>query len=409
MKIGYLLEGDEEIRQPPFNGPANHIRQIFREMSQRGHQVTILFRLGGKIWKSEDLVEFLPLTVSKIDQGWLRWIERIVRRIQFQLKLPYIGFFESLRFALACRQEISGYDVYYERFSWMTFGGALASRWQNIPLVLEYNGNPLSDLDAKGISPRGFQRWLSVRIMRWAVRQADHVVATGDGWRKSCVNDWGVPAKITTTVENGTDLIKVLRREDVRSFRIDNEDKSCLRLVYLGGFYPWHGIDILLRAVSRLVEQGVCLHLTLIGAGDGYDTVKRLASDLNLDQVVNFKGRLASDEYAPILADSDVGLSPYCGWEEFSGLKIFDYKAAGLACIASGRDGQPSTLKHNETGWIVPPCDEDALVAAIHQLASEPEKRRRLGQAARLEAERMHSWTHTAIRIETIIRELVPG
>ena len=409
MKIGYLLQVDEEIRQPPFNGPANHIRQIFREMSQRGHQITILFRLHGKIWKSEDLVEFTPVTVPKIDRGWLRWVERIVRRIQYQLKLPYVGVFESLRFALACRQEMNGYDIYYERLSWMTYGGALVSRWQNIPWVLEYNGNPLADLEAKGAAPRGFQRWLSVQIMRWAVRQADHVVATGEGWRKSCISDWGVPAEITTTIENGTELVQCLKREQLRSFRIDNIIEPSVRLVYLGGFYPWHGIDILLRAISRLVKQGACLHLTLIGAGDGFDAAKQLASDLELDAFVTFKGRLSTDEYAPILADSDVGLSPYCGWEEFSGLKIFDYKAAGLACIASGKHGQPATLVHGETGWIVPPCDEDALAAAIQELASDAKKRRRLGQAARLDAEGAHSWAQTAIRIETIFNELIPG
>jgi glycosyltransferase involved in cell wall biosynthesis len=88
-------------------------------------------------------------------------------------------------------------------------------------------------------------------------------------------------------------------------------------------------------------------------------------------------------------------------------LKIFDYKAAGLACIASGKDGQPATLRHGETGWIVPPCDEAALAEAIIKLACDVGLRRRLGQAARLDAEKFHTWTKTAESLEKIFNQLI--
>jgi len=407
MKIGYLMQVGEEIRQPPFNGPANHVRHVFTELCHRGHTVKILLRRDGVIWKSEDLQGFTRVNVSRIDQGALRWVERLVRRIQYDLKLPYLGFFESLRFALACRQELSGSDVFYERLSWMTYGGALASRWQGIPWVLEYNGDPLADLEAKKIAPRGVRLWLSVHIMRWAISHASHVVATGEGWRRSSMHVWRVPAEKATTVENGTDLVDRIPRENSSGFRIDRKPGLPVQLVYLGGFYPWHGIDNLLRAVARLVRQGVSLQLKLIGSGDGLEGTEALARELGLDNVVSFLGRLSAEEYGLILADSDIGLSPYCGWQEFSGLKIFDYKAAGLACIASGEDGQPATLAHGSTGWIVPPCDEDALVEAIYTLASNDELRREIGRAARLEAERLHTWTYTVEKIEAILERCV--
>ncbi|MDV7397278.1 glycosyltransferase family 4 protein, partial [Arthrospira platensis SPKY1] len=102
-------------------------------------------------------------------------------------------------------------------------------------------------------------------------------------------------------------------------------------------------------------------------------------------------------------AQADIGVSPYCGWPEFSGLKILDYKAAGLPTIASGQDGQPVTLRHEETGLIVPPCDGAALQTAIVRLCADAPLRRRLGQTARLEAERQHTWQHTVNRIEQVM------
>jgi glycosyltransferase involved in cell wall biosynthesis len=123
--------------------------------------------------------------------------------------------------------------------------------------------------------------------------------------------------------------------------------------------------------------------------------VKQRTGELGLEEQLTF-GRLTAGEFAPLLAQADIGVSPYCGWNEFSGLKILDYKAAGLPAITSGLDGRPSTVSHGRTGLIVPPCDADALRDAIVNLCADEECRRQMGRAARLEAEARHTWEHTA-------------
>ena len=271
--------------------------------------------------------------------------------------------------------------------------------------ITEYNGDPLADLEAKKAAPRGLQRAISKAITRSVLRTASHVVATGDGWGRSCAETWGVNPNRVSVVENGTDLLEILERDRLRSFQEKEAPKEEeIRVVYLGGFLPWHGIDKLLEAFDRVIAQGIRSHLTLIGSGEGEQEAKRDAVDRGLRESITFTGKLATNEYAARLAVSDIGVSPYCGWPEFSGLKIFDYKAAGLACVASGEDGQPSTLRHGETGWIVKPCDESALADALLTLASDRSLRQRLGQAARMEAEQQHSWAETARKLEKIFR-----
>ena len=403
MNIGYLIQLGEEIRLPPYNGPANHVRQVFLELARRGHRMRLLIRLDGEIWKSDDLNLFQPVVVKWVDRGFLRWVEKAVRRVQSALKLPYLGFFESVRFSLACRQELKGFEVFLERFSWMNYGGAFASRWYKIPLILEYNGDPLADLEAKGSAPRGMQLKIAVSLMRWMFQQAEQVVASGEGWRRSCIERWEVNENRVQTIENGSELVHILKRQQLHAFEA-SPDRSCpVRLVYLGGFYPWHGVTVLLHAFSQAIQQGADLRLTLIGAGAGFDEAIQTAHDLNLESRVTFTGRLGVNEYASYLAEADVGVSPYCGWEEYSGLKIFDYKAAGLACLASGKDGQPVTVSHGDTGWIVPPCDEVALCDAILALTSQRDRLQKMGQAARIEAEQYHGWDHTAGQIEETI------
>jgi glycosyltransferase involved in cell wall biosynthesis len=168
-----------------------------------------------------------------------------------------------------------------------------------------------------------------------------------------------------------------------------------MQVAYCGGFEAWHGIRVLIRAVRNAVDHGCNLHVTLIGSGNEENKIVEFIQELGLESSFTLTGQVSLQELARYLAQADVGVSPYCGRVEFSGLKLLDYKAAGLATIASGANGQPAVLAHQRTGWIVPPCDEIALTQAILALAQNPHLRARIGQEARIEAESIHSWRHT--------------
>lgn len=403
MKIGYLMqEGAASIRKNPFSGPSTHVRQVILELKNLGHEVRLIAKLDGGIWRSDNLVDFERVETPWLDRGPLRWLERGIRRIQAQFQLPYCTFFESLRFAAACCQELVGYDLLYERMGWMGYGGSLAARWLKLPLFLETNGDHLSEMDMLGVGPRGLQRWISLRLMHFGVRQATHTVAAGEGWRQRFIERWQVAPERVTTVDNGCELVDLLDRSHLRAFRPPDDHRCPTTLVYVGGFQPWQGVSNLLQAFAGVVAQGVEARLVLIGAGVHLEEMKQLAHDLQIGPLVTFTHRLPPRQYAPYLADADIGLAPYCGWSEFFGLKLLDYKAAGLATIASGMDGQPAVLTHGHTGWIVPPCDIDALCAAIIRLSTDPALRMRMGRAARIEAEKNHSWRHTAQTLQEL-------
>lgn len=395
-----------EIRRPPFNGPANHVREVVEWLGRRGHQVRVVVRVDGGIWRSDDLHEFVPVRARWFDRGPLRLVERGSRRLQSELQLPYAAFWESMRFAQACVQELQGYDLVYERFGWVGYGSGLAARRLGVPLILEDNGDHLFDLEAKGIAPKGLQRRLSVGLMQRGVRRAAHVISAGAGWREQFIRRWSIDASRITTIENGTALLEMLRREQLRSFT-GPAAADPVTFVYLGGFYPWHGVPVLLEAMATARAQGAVCRLLMIGSGDGLGDAQAAVARLGLGDVVTFAGHRKPAEYAPMLAAADVGLSPYCGWPEFSGLKVLDYKAAGLPTIFSGVNGQPPTLTDGVTGLRVPPCEAAPLAAAIARLSADPAARIRMGQAARFEAEARHGWEQTAERIEAVFRDVL--
>jgi glycosyltransferase involved in cell wall biosynthesis len=408
MRIGYVMqEGGPDVRQKPFTGPANHVQKVYHELQELGHEMCFLARYAGQIWKSTDLVNFEPVVVKRFDSGWRRQTERGMRGVQSRLKLPYINWFESQRFADAICQEMGDRDLLYERLFWMSYGPGLAAGRMQIPLVFEINnGDFITELERLGVAPKGFQRWLAVQIMRKAIKRGNHIVATGDGHRQRFIEFWGVDPSRVTTVENGSDIANLLRRDQLRSFQNEVVFDNTVTLVFVGAFEPWHGVLTLLPAFASVVARYPNVRLVLIGSGTQHAQIVDCIRQLGLQQQVELTGQLNIEQVAHRLTQSDIGVAPYCGWMEFSGLKLFDYKSAGLATVASGQDGQPAILKHGLTGWIVPPCDVQSLTEALLLLVSDHDLTRHIGRAARLEAEEQHTWRRTVEQLDGIFIKL---
>ncbi len=401
MNIVYLAQLSPEIRTPPFDGPANHIRHVIYEWIKMGYRVKFIGGIDSQYWRSENLKDFLI-----IENNQKNILERSIRKVQSLVSLPYLNWFESNRFSGIILENCGDINCLYERASWMGYGGFLAAKKKKIPLILEYNGDPLHDLKSKGQLPRGLQLLISKFLFRYTLNNATHLIASGKGWKKNLIENWYISPEKISVIENGTVLLDLLRREDLANFK-EKSAQSEIKIVYLGGFYPWHGTQIAIKAFCELINEGFHSRLIMVGSGGELEKNKSLVKQLGLEDRIVFTGSLPPEKYAKILAECEIGLSPYCGWTEFSGLKLFDYKAAGLAVIASGENGQPDTLVHNKTGLIIPPCDEKALFDSIKLLAKERNFASKMGQQARIEAEARHTWKKTAENTISIINNFV--
>lgn len=141
------------------------------------------------------------------------------------------------------------------------------------------------------------------------------------------------------------------------------------------------GQDILLHAMTTVVERAPGTRLLMAGDGESRPVLEALASELGLGGAVEFLGHVPRARLGWLMAQSEVMVLP-SRWEGLP-VSIIESLAFGKPVVASEAGGNPELVEHGVTGLIVPVGDVDALAAALLELATDPARRAAMGNAAR--------------------------
>lgn len=150
-----------------------------------------------------------------------------------------------------------------------------------------------------------------------------------------------------------------------------------MRLLFVGRQTNWKGIDAILLALGKI--DGV--RLTVAGSGPTLPANIDLARRLGLGQKVEFTGHIDPGAVANLMAKNHVLILPSL-YEGMSNT-LLEAGAAGLACIASDRGGNPEVINHNETGLLVDPFSIEDIISAIRLLCDNDDERMRLADGHR--------------------------
>ena len=138
------------------------------------------------------------------------------------------------------------------------------------------------------------------------------------------------------------------------------------------------------------------------GKGDARAGLETTARSLGIADRVRFAGFVSEREKAELLSRSwaHVLTSPKEGW----GIVSMEASACGTPTVASDSPGLRETVRHGETGYVVPHGDVEALAEALARVM-KPGNRDRMGRAARLMAEE-HSWNAVTDSFEALLLSL---
>jgi glycosyltransferase involved in cell wall biosynthesis len=146
---------------------------------------------------------------------------------------------------------------------------------------------------------------------------------------------------------------------------------------------PQKGLVDLLTAATLLPEA----KFVVAGTGPERDALLARHTELRLGDRFQFLGH--RDDIPELLAICDVFVLP----SHYEGLpvSVIEAMAAGKPVVATTVGGNEEIVVHEKTGLLVPRREPQVLAAAIQLILSDPALARRLGEAARVRAQREFS------------------
>jgi phosphatidylinositol alpha-1,6-mannosyltransferase len=185
---------------------------------------------------------------------------------------------------------------------------------------------------------------------------------------------------------------------DVERFRpLDADERRSARrrlglpdgrlVLSLSRLVPRKGMDVVIRAVARLVPGRPDVHLAVAGEGRDRGRLERLARDAGAP--VTFCGRVDDDALPALYGCADT-FAMLCRtrWggleQEGFGIVFLEAAAAGLPAVAGESGGAAEAVVDGTTGLVVdPPTSVEAAAHALARLLDDDDRRRRMGSAAR--------------------------
>ena len=239
---------------------------------------------------------------------------------------------------------------------------------------------------------------------RKAFDTADWVVVNSGAIEDAAIEAGADPARIT----------HILWHTQLAGFGPERGDPAGLRrelgfpddalvVMSLRNFQHRTNIDVLVRAFARLVREEPRARLVLAArAGETRAEIEALVAELGLGDVVRF--HRVEPEHLPVLAASgDVVVS--IADTDSSPSSLLEAMASGRPMVGGWCPSIDEWIEQGEGAEMVPPKDEDAVLAALRTLLADEDLRRTYGERnRRVVQERV---AESAPALEGLYRKLI--
>ena len=363
-----------------------HVRELMAAFGRLGHEVRMVSLPGTEQGASRRYSPRFRL-------------ERIKRRLpRSAYELAEIGYnwIGKRNLTTAIRQFRPHFI--YDRYNTFCTAAVRAGKAFGLPVFLEVNA-PLAY--ERVAAERGFTFPRTATRYEAAIcREASHIFAVSTPLKDFLLEHRGVPADRMTVVPNGADpeffsphavnptVSSQLRRE--LGFKADHKV-----IGFTGILRPWHGVEMLCTAFSRLVTTDPHVRLLIVGDGPSEDSIRRLVHCLNLNDRVIFTGRIPHERVRDYISIMQIAVSPRATFYA-SPMKLLEYMSMTVPVVAPDMPNIRDIVDQGTEGLLFAPDDEHALMQALHTLRNNPILRTSLGASGRRKVVENLNWRRNA-------------
>jgi PEP-CTERM/exosortase A-associated glycosyltransferase len=287
--------------------------------------------------------------------------------------------------------------------------GDLTGRCQHIPAIYEVRGiwedshTSRYDLDRRSLRYRAL-RELENKAIKWA----DLCIVIGDGLRSELTSR-GILGPRIRTVPNGVDVTAFKPGPAPTDLRERLGLVGRRVLGYIGSFFSYEGLDLLVRAMSPLSQKFPDVALMLVGLGEAEPQLRTISDEGGITNRVIFAGKISHAQVADYYRICDIMVLPRRDAREarlVTPLKPLEIMAMAKPLILSDIGGHREMVVSGENGIFFKPDDIEDLVLKCSELLENPDLMSDLGQKGRCWVERNRSWSVLVEKYVEIYGEL---
>jgi glycosyltransferase involved in cell wall biosynthesis len=382
--VSLLLVSDSY--PPVMGGSEVEAQRIASAMIQRGHKVQVLCAGGPPMPAARDWMdpEGVPVRI-------------LTRRSRGRLK----DFVFALRVGWAIWTGRKRYDVVYFLMQGLHVATGLpVARWVGKPIVMKFSGSSIIPLMRRSRVGRIELKWLR----QWAAR----LMVLNEGMIEEGIAD-GFPRQQLIWMPNPVDVseFRLAKPGEAAAWRRQQgiPVHACVT-TYVGRLSSEKGLTGLIRGFAQTARRSPDAMLVLVGDGPQRAELETLAGQLQLGpDRIRFVGRVEVREVPFWLRSSDIFalISPNEGFS----CALLEAMASGLASVVSDIPANRQLIDSGIHGLTVPFGDESSIGDALLELLTDPEVRKRMGEAARSRAVENYSTSRVVERYETLLSEVI--
>ena len=366
-------------------GVERHVYHISRELSQRGHNVTII-------------------TTKSPDHDKLSEIESFnVQRVPITLRIynSHVPF-RVVKYFDPCQ-----YDVIHAHTPVPAIAdlAALRNIVKKRPFVLTYH----NDITKGGIFGSIISAIYNKSVGKFLLQHSDIIISTTKSYAVNSKQLSKYLHKIRV-IPNGVD-------DKVFSPKLDGSrvrekyglKEDCKIVLFVGRLDYYKGCEYLVEAFSIVVKRMKNAHLILVGSGPLEERLREIANELNITDDISFAGYVKDEDLPYYYAACDVFVLPSISLYEGFGIVQLEAMACGKPVITTTLPGVREVDVDGVATVHIPPKNKQKLAEAIIKILKDDDLATRLGKNGRELIVKKYSWSKVAKAIEQVYLEVVRG
>jgi glycosyltransferase involved in cell wall biosynthesis len=245
-----------------------------------------------------------------------------------------------------CVKKYGKPDIIHAHFTDSAYLAVKALNKYDIPIVMTEHS---SAINKENIDP------LDRKVAQYVYKNVDKIFAVSPALKKRIKDTFQADS---TYIPNIVDLNIFSRK-----LKINNDDRFLI--VTVGNLIPLKRMDRLLAGFSKFLQKHQNSELIVLGDGPERIRLQKLATELNLDDKVIFKGMCTRMEISGVLEDTSCFI--LISSSETFGVAYIEALACGVPVIATTCGG-PEGFVHEGNGILIPVDDEKALLEAMNTM-----------------------------------------